>query len=252
MGAMTCSPTDAQSKQVERVRYFSRQLITADDLTQDQMYHRAKRRLHNRLLHGWGIVCGLEVKNNPLPGVPLNVVICPGYALSPQGDEILVSMEVQFDVGRCIEGQGAPCHSPCHPVVLGAVDPSTPFYIGLRYIECQSRPVRVPPLGCGCDETACEYSRIRDSFEVSCLKALPASPKPTDESLDLCKALKQDEVLMADKVIPCPPCQDDPWVIIAKLELAPDRNSIVSLDGTGRRLVLSAAQVQRWIHAKCV
>lgn len=245
MGAMTCSPTDAQSKQVERVRYFSRQLITADDLTQDQIYHRAKRRLHNRLLHGWGIICGLEVKKNPLPGTPLNVVICPGYALSPQGDEILVPMEVQFDVGQCIQGQGAPCHSPCNPVVLGAIDPSTAFYIGIRYIECQSRPMRVPPLGCGCDETACEYSRIRDSFEVSCLKTLPASYEATGESLDLCKALTQD------KVIPCPPCLDDPWVVVTKVQLAPDRNSIQTFDVKDRRLVLSAAQIQAHIHAKC-
>jgi hypothetical protein len=53
MGSMNCSLTDTKSRQGERVRYFSRQLITADDLTQDQIYHHEKRRLHNRLLHGW-------------------------------------------------------------------------------------------------------------------------------------------------------------------------------------------------------
>src|SRR5215475_4705226 len=89
---------------LERVRYFSRQLLDANDLTEDQAYHRAKQRLHNRLLHGWGIVCGLEVKTNPTAQAPLNVTMCPGLALGPQGDEICIPDEVQFDLAKCTAG----------------------------------------------------------------------------------------------------------------------------------------------------
>ena len=45
----------------ERPRYYGRQLITADDLTLEQDYFRDKLRRHNRLLHGWGVVCGAQV-----------------------------------------------------------------------------------------------------------------------------------------------------------------------------------------------
>lgn len=245
MGCNGGPASDLGTRQLERTRYFSRQLIRADDLTKDQQYHREKRHLHNRLLHGWGIVCGLEVVKNPLSGAPLNVTICPGYALSPQGDEIYVPMEIQFDLERCLVGQYAPCHSPCGQVASRAVDPVKELYLAIKYAECPSHPVRVSPVGCGCDETACEYSRIRDSFEVSCLKALPASYETTGVPPDLCQALT------LDKVIPCPPCPDDPWVIVAKVRLAPDRNSIATLDVKDRRLVLSTAIIQEHIHKQC-
>jgi hypothetical protein len=51
MGATDCLTTGATSGQGERTRFFSRQLITADDLTQDQRYHRDKRRLHYQVCH---------------------------------------------------------------------------------------------------------------------------------------------------------------------------------------------------------
>ena len=49
---------------LERVRYFSRQALTAEDMTADQEYFRAKLRRHNRYLHGWGVVCGMIVEIN--------------------------------------------------------------------------------------------------------------------------------------------------------------------------------------------
>ena len=37
---------------LERTRFFPRQLVTPDDLTQDQIYFRDTHRRHNRMLHG--------------------------------------------------------------------------------------------------------------------------------------------------------------------------------------------------------
>jgi hypothetical protein len=230
---------------LERVRYFPHQLVTAGDLTQDQNHQRAKRRLHNRLLHGWGIVCGLEVKKNARSDAPLNVTICPGYALSPQGDEIHVPTELQFDLGQCIQGQGAPCRSPCGPIVLGAVDPKKEFYIAIRYAECPSHPVRVAPVGCGCDDTLCEYSRIRDSFDVSCLGALPPSYANEPPIGNVC------EILTTSKLIPCPPCPDSPWIVLAKVKLAADANSIADILVDDRRPMLSTAVIQEYIRFQC-
>ena len=42
-----------QLRQFERSRFFTGQVLTADDLQREQDYHRDKARLHNRFLHGW-------------------------------------------------------------------------------------------------------------------------------------------------------------------------------------------------------
>ena len=57
MSSSTTAPSTT-----ERVRYFARQLLTADDLTQEQEYLRGRMRRHNLFLHGWGVVCGAEVR----------------------------------------------------------------------------------------------------------------------------------------------------------------------------------------------
>ena len=50
---------------MKRVRYFPGQLLSAADFETEQSYLRAKRRLHNRWLHGWGVVGGLTVSVGP-------------------------------------------------------------------------------------------------------------------------------------------------------------------------------------------
>ena len=44
-----------------RPRFFAGQMLNADDLNRLEAYIRGKNRLHNRQLHGWGVVNGLEV-----------------------------------------------------------------------------------------------------------------------------------------------------------------------------------------------
>jgi len=44
-----------------RPRFFAGQLLTDEDLRRLDHYVVAKNRLHNRYLHGTGVVCGLEV-----------------------------------------------------------------------------------------------------------------------------------------------------------------------------------------------
>ena len=73
-----------------RVRYFDRQLVTAEDLREEQAYHRAGRRRHNVELHGTGIVRGLEVGVEGPPGQGSVVVVSPGVAIAPDGEELVV------------------------------------------------------------------------------------------------------------------------------------------------------------------
>src|SRR5262245_53359808 len=162
---------------LERLRYFPRQLLTADDMRAEQEYFREKQRRHNRLLHGFGVVCGLEVVPDP-EGGSLAVKVCPGFALGPRGDEIYVPEAAKLDLAYCMRAPGDPC-SPDYPVPRPPG--SGPLLVLIRYVECSTRPMRTLPAGCGCDETACEYSRIRDGFEIECLPApaqAPDAPAP--------------------------------------------------------------------------
>jgi hypothetical protein len=89
-----CPPDDAGVRQ--RVRYFFGMLMGEDDFNQEQAYLLAKARRHNRMLHGWGIVAGLEV--SALGSEGRHVSVAPGYALDPCGNEISVEESVLVEV----------------------------------------------------------------------------------------------------------------------------------------------------------
>lgn len=127
----------------ERPRYFFGQVIGVDDLEQEQLYHREKARRHNRFLHGWGIVRGLEVRAGT-PG-SRKVTISPGYALDRRGEEIVVPRSVAVDLSGHVAG--------------------TTVYVAVRYDERPERPVPTPG--------GQQYTRIRETFAVEVLIRLP-------------------------------------------------------------------------------
>jgi hypothetical protein len=69
----------------KRPNYFFGRLLSVDDLQAEQDYHRHQRWLHNRLLHGSGVVTGLEVTTSGS-----GVQISTGCALDCLGREIIV------------------------------------------------------------------------------------------------------------------------------------------------------------------
>jgi len=74
-----------------RLRWFTGRFITARDLTDEQEYHLGRHRLHNRLLHGWGTVCGLGVHPNQRPDCAHEWVwVDPGIAIDCLGREIIL------------------------------------------------------------------------------------------------------------------------------------------------------------------
>ena len=79
-------PPSSFIQQLERPHFFTGRLLTAADLQDDQDYFRAKSRLHNRLLHGWGVVTGLEVSESA--GM---LTISAGLALDCAGNELVLA-----------------------------------------------------------------------------------------------------------------------------------------------------------------
>lgn len=235
---------------LERVHYFPRQLITADDMRAEQEYFRQKIRRHNRFLHGWGVVCGLKVEAAATKETPWRVKINPGYALGPYGDEIYVQEPFCLDLSKCgLKEERDPC-DPGRTPTRTLSDIAELRFIAIKYVECETRPVRVHPAGCACDETTCEYSRIRDDFKIECLAELPPSHASGSTPPFLCEMINKKELP------PCPPCPEDPWVVLAHVVILPSSPEMTITDGVinnteFRRQLYSTSLLQRQLIACC-
>lgn len=228
---------------LERPRYFPRQLMTPGEMTLEQDYFRQKLRQHNFWVHGWGVVCGALVcrvpKKPQKPGEPPAdepwlVRVQPGYALGPWGDDISIDCERTVDLRSPGTGgaPGEPAEQSRDPWCAEVHVPRDegPLYVAIRYKEMPTRPVRVPPVGCGCDGTECEYSRWRDGYEIGILPDCPASHQGPPTSL---------EEPFEGPNPACPPCPTEPWVVLAEVTVGPG-GAIEKIDNCScRRLVAS-------------
>ncbi len=146
-----------------RPNFFAGQLLTEDDLQALTGYVTGKDRLHNRLLFGPGVVCGLDVACDPCGGG--TVTVRPGYALDCCGNDIVVGCPERVDVNALVHdlrvrSLGADCGDPC------AGDPGGPREYGLyvRYAEDRIEPLTPFPTADSCEPDGCTPSRIRETF----------------------------------------------------------------------------------------
>jgi hypothetical protein len=133
-------PARCADATLTRNRYFDGQRLSAADFEQEQDYIRAKQRRHNRLLHGTGIVYGLDVGLDSDGDAPV-VAVSPGLAIGPNGEELLVCERVT--TGPC------PDRDPCHV-----------------FVRLAGRPTGRTVDG--------EATRIEESAEVSVLEDVPS------------------------------------------------------------------------------
>jgi hypothetical protein len=136
---------------LRRVNYVTGQLFTAEDLQRDQEYFRDRLRRHNRALHGWGVVSGLDVDAVQDNDGTVVVTVAPGYALDPQGDEIVVAEHVSL----ALPAAGA------HWVVAA------------RYDERLVEPV---PAAAGMGDPGVRFGATEETSVVEVLAALPDDP----------------------------------------------------------------------------
>ncbi len=132
--AMFCS--DA----MKRPNYFTGQLLSADDFTAEQDYHRGKQRRHNLLCHGFGVVQDLKVSTvNENRGS--TVVVEPGFAIDRTGNEIQLCTRVEF-------------HLPKSP---------TAIQVGIRFSERFCEPA---PIVSDATPLVSQPSRVQEGCEV--------------------------------------------------------------------------------------
>ncbi|MDQ2922540.1 MAG: hypothetical protein M3R52_13130 [Acidobacteriota bacterium] len=127
----------AESHSLERPRFFTGKLVTAEDLALEQLYFLEKLKRHNRSLHGFGIVSGLKVTTD--------------------------SGKIAVDAGMALDCQG-------NEVVIGTVQMLSPTttseswrtaYANIRYAEDSGAPATITTIA-----GATEVSTIREGFEI--------------------------------------------------------------------------------------
>jgi hypothetical protein len=154
-------------KQPERNRYFYGMLLDAFHFKRETDYLNEKRYLLNRLVSGYGVVCGLDVT----PGHEANQIwVTPGFAIDKLGHEILVTQEVgpltiPPDVLEQATREDVPeyymqQYQEPHPQEeVGCVR------VLLCYQECETDPA--PALAGDCDSNEpCMPSTIREQFQI--------------------------------------------------------------------------------------
>jgi hypothetical protein len=102
---------------VERVNYYNGERLEAADLLLDQSYHITLRRLVNRGFFSPGVVQGLTITTSN----PTTVTLAAGFALDPQGREIVLTRHQKIAV---------PNHTPSSGI--GG------YYLTIRYHEARS------------------------------------------------------------------------------------------------------------------
>ncbi len=148
----------AQLPHLRRPHYFEGQLLTAATLRLEQDYLHEKSQLHNRLLHGWGVVDGLDVQSSAG-----TISIRPGVALDPAGNTIVL-------------------RSPRPLIVPASATAQASMFVVIRYAEQLVEPVMVS----GLDGDFSGHQTIEESAVCT---AEPIAPRLPDLGVTLARVI---------------------------------------------------------------
>jgi hypothetical protein len=170
-----------------RPRFFAGQLLTEEDLNRLDRYIVEKNKLRNRYLHGWGVVCGLEVFCHPCEG---QVTVTSGYALSPCGDDIVLCANDTVDVcdliQRCRERERLECEPPRPAPTAECQDVTEQWVLTVCFTEKASRGVtalRGSSEPACCSSCSCGGSSSCGCQESGMSRKQPASATRSARSL---------------------------------------------------------------------
>ncbi len=194
----------------ERNNYYLGKLMTVRDFTEEQEYFNEKRWLINRAVHGWGVVCGLDVEKID----DRTVKVKPGMAIDCCGREMLVCKPEEVSI--------EPKTNECQQGKYSQKNDTKPYAICLKFRECKTEPVPLPSSACDRKEK-CEFNRIRDWYDIEVIP-LPdqkgrehfCPKKYCPENLDN-KSLHEH---VCNWLLNCPSeCKDHICVILATVNL---------------------------------
>lgn len=160
------TPTTCLAVGRERNRYFTGKFMTARDFQLDQDYFVSRMRWHNRLFHGWGIVCGLEVEPHPdaKSKAPTDcawrwVVVKAGVAVDCCGRSLVLERDTAYKLPiRPRKGDKQADEEACW---------ERPFLLGLHYHEEERELVPALYADGECDPQRKEANRLHESVKLT-------------------------------------------------------------------------------------
>lgn len=167
----------------ERNNYYYGKLLTSKDFQSEQGYMNDKRRLVNRVLHGQGIVYGLDV----VAADDSSIILQSGMALDASGREI-VAAKTQVIKLSTIEGyQDLKTNMVC---------------LGIAYAEEENDPVYAV-MGSDADGEDKAYNHVKESYRLFLqdYKDCVIEEKKQDKFL-ASKVLYQDEDICITQYLP--------------------------------------------------
>lgn len=142
-----------------RPRYFYGQLLDVHHFESEQAYFKRKQWMRNRLIDGFGVVCGMDVR---IGDDNQSVVVMPGLALDKQGREIVVPAPSK---ALAIPAQNA-AQDPGDAARKGGDCDDNWVHLVVCYEECKVNPE--PVMAAGCDSaTRCSPGAIREGYSLS-------------------------------------------------------------------------------------
>lgn len=145
----------------ERNRYFYGKLLTANDFEAEQKYLNGKRSMLNRLLHGVGVVCGMnvvKVDDN-------SIIVESGLALDYAGREIVVDQSVVRKLSA-LDGFGS--YQNEETKEAGYV------YLCVDYFEAEAEPVHSIVQTSVKDMDGMEHGKYEEGYRLFLTSREPA------------------------------------------------------------------------------
>jgi len=142
----------------KRTNYAFGMVMDVDAFRQEQTHFEWKHALGNRLLHGYGTVCGLRV-HSEADGSDVKILVEPGYAVDPHGRWIWVKEQLCARLNAWVnENQEAN---------EDFVAPGTnQVFVTLCYDECPTDLVPIAGKACATDEDTRAPSRILETLQA--------------------------------------------------------------------------------------
>lgn len=143
-----------------RNTYFDGKLLTSRDFQAEQDYNRGHRQMHNALLHGTGVVCGLQLVQHPTQSCRDKfMVLEPGMALDCCGQEIIVSEPVLVRIAKATDPD-------TNPDLAEALTGEKHLFIAIRRCDEGAEPLPVLLPGCDGESGATEFGRVLEGYEI--------------------------------------------------------------------------------------
>lgn len=157
----------------KKVKYSNGLVLGVDEFEQEQVYLLEKDQLHNRSLHGYGTVCGLNVTLvEEQSSGSWEVQVSPGIAVDKVGRSVRVTQTQCASLDVWLLRNSARINELLsEPLVLNLAE--FPIYVVLCYDECETDYVPVPSGPCQSLDKTSVPSRVADNIKLKLQLELP-------------------------------------------------------------------------------